>query len=222
MTALLDQYRSMTQLKAPAIGVPLAALSSPGAVCITDTVSALSGDADDVYEYLSGNSSDGGRVRPIYNDGSWNYLHLFHVWHSDDPADTIASTAGPKIRVFGQIPKYNRGKRVWPQDSFTSNVVDVDDISTYGEGLGDDRIDLSGLWIPLTKPGYTAGTPELQLEGTAIRHLHNSDSDITVTSEGQFVYLQGCRNILVVMDTVPTFSGGTGTREGVVLGVFSS
>lgn len=183
----------------------LVSYGGPGFVCNSNSASAAS-DPDDVYEILTASSTVA--AIPVT---SGSYLFLTHQWHSDDVADVI--NQAPVVRVFGHLPSPNFVGLRFPQD--VSSVFPDVRASTYNLA---NVANLGGLWKPLTKPGYTLGTPTLTLSGIGCRHLFDTDSDQYVVSEEQYVFLGGCDFAIVVIDTAATWQTGSGTRTGMIVG----
>lgn len=185
-------------------GTQIGAYGFPASVVNKDSLTAQS-DPDDPYEVLDGTDTYHANVVPIQTFGA-AYLGLVHMWFSS--TYTATATADPIVRVFGHVPNPRQAKpRLWPQD-VSSSFYDLTDTDIAAE--------YRGLWVPLTPPGYTLGTPTLTLSGTPIDHVIGTTSR-EVTSELQYVFLAGCDYALVTVSTAATLSAGA-TKKGVIVG----
>lgn len=185
--------------------VEIASYGGQAFVVNTNSASAAS-DPEDILEVLQGTST--ARIIQI---GGGSYLGLTHHW-----TDVVAASCStpPVVRVFGKVRNPATGApRYHPQD------IDADFPDLHASGLlaSDNSWDARGIWIPLTKPGYTMGTPELTLSGVAIRHLFNSDANQYDVSEEQYVFLAGVEEVLVVVSTAAAYTSGTDPK-GVIVG----
>lgn len=200
---LLQNPASLDTLKT---GAPNELVSYGGAGVVLNTDSATAtADADDVYALLAAATTI--RAIPVYTGA---YLFLSHHW-TDVTAASI--NQAPVVRVFGHIPNHNIQQRSHPQDIDT----DFMDVHDSGFVLGSKpRLDARGLWVPLTTPGYTAGTPGLTLDNIGCRNVFNTTQQYTV-SEEKYVFLAGCDLALVVVSTAATYTSGTDPK-GVIVG----
>lgn len=187
-------------------GIQINSFGGAAQVLNTNSASA-SADPDDIQEILIGATTV--KVLPI---PAGSYLHLTHHW-TDVAAATI--NQAPIVRVYGRVPNHNAQERLHPQD------VDSDfpDLHASGYLLGTARLraDLRGIWVPVTTPGYTLGTPGLTLSQVGTRHLFNADANQYVVSEEQYVFLGGITHAIVVVAEAATYTSGSDPK-GVIVG----
>lgn len=184
--------------------VELISFSMPAAVLNLNAAQAQA-DPDDPYRILSGDDVNHANVVPMAVP-TGSYLFLSHVWTSTDDDDDV--NQAPVVRVFGRVPPHsNPGRRRLPSDH-SSSFPEPYDLPPAGS---------RGLWVPLTKPGYTKGTPTLELSNNGIVVPHGS-GEISGQSEEDYVFLAGADQIIVAVSTAATWTGGSGTRAGMIVG----
>lgn len=184
--------------------IELVSFSMPALTLNLNSAQAQS-DPDDPYRILSGDDTNHANVVPLAVP-TGSYLFLSHVWTSTDDDDNVSQA--PVVRVFGRVPpSYNPGQRRLP----------VDHSSAFPDAYVLPSADLRGLWVPLTKPGYTKGTPTLTLSANGILIPHGSGA-IYGQSEEDYVFLAGVDRVIVAVSTAATWAGGAGTRTGMIVG----
>lgn len=215
MPATIDQILEYT---GATFGQQISSFGFPPRVVVSDSSAAIS-DPDDLIALFKG-ATNHGNIRPLINPGA-PYLFLTHHWTSTGTAaaSTVINQA-PVVRVYGRIPVSDRA-------SATPNGRDLpEDVdSSFGSTLSPFHSDITqalrGLWVPLTKPNYTKGSPELTLSGVGLR-TPVSTTALYVVSEEEYVFTAGCDLIVVVPQTAATWTEGNASdvEAGVIVGRF--
>lgn len=196
------------RISGSALGGHLASFALPAHVANTDALTAQS-DPDNPYGILLASDTYHANVIPLPTYGA-SYAGLTAWTYADSATATVSQAA--VVRVYGHIPNIPQARDVttWPQD-VASNFLDLNN-TTIPQAL-------RGLWIPLTKPGYTAGTPEITLTAGAASRVVASTSTEDISEEG-YVFLRGCDHILVTISTALTLSAGSTKKAVIVASMF--
>lgn len=184
-------------------GLQLAAYSFSGLVANRDALTAQS-DPDNPYGVLLGADTYHANVVPIPTYGA-AYIGLTAWLYASNDA---ATATAPIVRIYGHIPNPPgaRDANTWPQD-VASEFLNLNHAS-----IPDD---LKGLWVPLTKPNYTPGTPQLTLTTPAASRSVAATSIEHISEEG-YAFLRGCDYVIVLVSTAATLSAGA-TKKGVIM-----
>ncbi len=187
-----------------ATGLQLAAYAFPALIANRDVLTAQS-DPDNPYGVLLGSDTYHANVIPIPTYGA-AYIGLTAWFYASNDAATV-STA-PIVRIYGHIPnpQGTRSANTWPQD-VASEFLNLNHASIPE--------DLQGVWVPLTKPNYTPGTPQMTLEGPAASRSVAATSIEHISEEG-YAFLRGCDYVIVLVSTAGALSAGA-TKKGVIL-----
>lgn len=185
-------------------GLQLAAYAFPAQIANRNTLTAQS-DPDNPYGVLLGADTYHANVVPIPTYGA-SYIGLTAWLYASDDAATV--TASPIVRIYGHIPNPSgtRDANTWPQD-VASEFLDLNHASIPE--------DLRGVWVPITKPNYTPGTPQITLTAPAATRSVASTSIEHISEEG-YAFLRGCDYVIVLVSTAATLSAGA-TKKGVIL-----
>lgn len=202
----------------PAYGTHLGTFGFPARTVYRDALTAIT-DPDDLIGLFKG-ATNHALVVPQINTGA-SYLFLTHHWASTGTTATnTVVLQAPIVRVYGLVPRSDRtpaqgNGRDAPEDTSTN----------FGGVLSPFHTDISefirGIWVPLTKPNYTKGTPGLTLDQVAIR-TPVSTTSLYAVSEEEYVFCAGCSAVVVVVATAATFTEGNAdnTTTSVIVGRF--
>lgn len=219
MPAESNAYGGLFRFEQPRHGQFLSSIGTSVVVLNTSTASVTggsSGASRDIYDILDGTATNDEKCRRVSVPKDYAYLDLYHVW-TDTGAGNGCTTA-PTVRVFGRKPLWvpnspvsSGAGRKWPQDLSPDNYPDV-----MASAFGDAK----GFWVPLVKPDWQAGIPEIAFDtNDPIRCPSFGGVKALHVSEPQSVFLSGCEEVVVAIDTAASYSD---SGVGLILGCFVS
>lgn len=195
-----------------AVGIPESTLASCFATLNTNSQVANGGTAGrkEVYSFLRGDTNtrisatatNHGNILHFANPLGFKYLELYHAYRC---AAAVTCDTAPKVVVMGRARDPQVGRDLLPATIDPTN---------YPDGTTSDKINqrASGLWLPCTVPGYTAGTPEVTLaDNRAVIEgidpaAGTTYSQIFVMTEPLVVYIGGISSGMVLVHTAAVFS----------------